>query len=125
MDGVVDSETYTAKLEEYKKRQREITSKMKAHVNADETCLITAKTVLSLAKRAKELFMSSKRKTATSEFCIFELEIGREKAACDPKRTIFYDPSSITSTSKSPPTGHTSNWINLSQELPTLSKLMA
>jgi hypothetical protein len=32
---------------------------MKAHVNADETCLITAKTVLDLAKRAKELFMSS------------------------------------------------------------------
>ncbi len=48
------------KLEEYKKRQREITSEMAAHVNADETCLITAKTVFDLAKRAKELFMSSK-----------------------------------------------------------------
>lgn len=33
---------------------------MKAHMNADETCLLTAKTVLDLAKRAKELFMSSK-----------------------------------------------------------------
>lgn len=60
LDGALDSDTYHAKLEEYKKRQREITSEMKAHVNADETCLITAKTVLDLAKRAKELFMSSK-----------------------------------------------------------------
>ncbi len=60
LDGALDSDTYNAKLEEYKKRQREITSEMKAHVNADETCLITAKTVLDLAKRAKELFMSSK-----------------------------------------------------------------
>ncbi len=33
---------------------------MEAHVNADETCIITAKTVLDLAKRAKELFMSLK-----------------------------------------------------------------
>lgn len=60
LDGGIDSETYHSKLEEYKKRQREITSEMEAHVNADETCIITAKTVLDLAKRAKELFMSSK-----------------------------------------------------------------
>ncbi len=60
LDGAIDSETYHIKLEEYKKRQREITSEMTAHVNADETCLITAKTVLDLTKRAKELFMSSK-----------------------------------------------------------------
>ena len=62
LDGAMDSGTYHTKLEEYKKRQREITSEMKAHVNADETCLLTAKTVLDLAKRAKELFMSSKLK---------------------------------------------------------------
>jgi L-rhamnose mutarotase len=60
LDGGIDSETYHSKLEEYKKRQREITSEMEAHVNADETCIITAKTVFDLAKRAKELFMSSK-----------------------------------------------------------------
>lgn len=60
LDGAIDSDTYHFKLEEYKKRQREITSEMVAHVNADETCLITAKTVLDLAKRAKELFESSK-----------------------------------------------------------------
>ncbi len=60
VDGGIDSETYHLKLEGYKKRQREITSEMKAHVNADATCLITAKTVLDLAKRAKEIFISSK-----------------------------------------------------------------
>lgn len=60
LDGAIDSDTYHFKLEEYKKPQREITSEMVAHVNADETCLITAKTVLDLAKRAKELFESSK-----------------------------------------------------------------
>jgi hypothetical protein len=60
LDEALDSETYHIKLEEYKKRQREITSEMKGHINADETCLITAKTVLDLAKRAKEIFMSSK-----------------------------------------------------------------
>ncbi len=59
VDGTIDSETYSLKLEEYKKRQRDILSEMKAHVNADETCLITAKTVLDLAKRAKEIFISS------------------------------------------------------------------
>ncbi len=60
LDGAIDSEIYHLKLEEYKKRQREITSEMVAHVNANETCLITTKTVLCLAKRAKELFTSSK-----------------------------------------------------------------
>lgn len=60
LDGGIDSETYHLKLEEYKKRQREITAEMKAHVNADETCLIKAQTVLDLAKRAKEIFISSK-----------------------------------------------------------------
>ena len=60
LDGSIDSEIYRLKLEEYKKRQREIIAEMKAHVNADESCLITAKTVLDLAKRAKEIFKSSK-----------------------------------------------------------------
>ena len=53
LDGGVDSETYHLKLEEYRRRQREITSEMKAHVNADEVCLIMAKTVSDLAKRTK------------------------------------------------------------------------
>ena len=69
---------YHAKLEEYKKRQREITSEMKAHVNADETCLITAKTVLDLAKQAKEILneFEDARKTAIPEFRLFEPKIG-------------------------------------------------
>jgi|SaaInlLV_10m_DNA_2_1039722.scaffolds.fasta_scaffold10085_2 site-specific DNA recombinase len=60
LDGVIDSETYKIKLEEYKKRQREITSNMRDQVDADETCLITAQRVLGLARRAKEIFISSK-----------------------------------------------------------------
>jgi site-specific DNA recombinase len=60
LDGGIDTETYRLKLDEYKKRQREITQEMKAHVNADESCLITAQTVLSLAQRSKDIFMSSK-----------------------------------------------------------------
>jgi hypothetical protein len=60
LDGALDSDTYHSKLEEYKKGQGEITSEMKAHANASKTCLITAKIALDLAKRVKELFMSSK-----------------------------------------------------------------
>ena len=62
LDGGIDSETYKFKLSEYKKRQREITSEMKDQVDADETCLITAKKVLDLSKKAKEIFISSKLK---------------------------------------------------------------
>lgn len=57
LDGTIDSDAYHEKLEEYKKRQREITSEMINHIDADENCLITAKTVLHLAKHAKEIFI--------------------------------------------------------------------
>ena len=50
----IDAETYKAKVEEYKKRQREITLEMQAHVDTDESCLIDLKTVLDLATQAKE-----------------------------------------------------------------------
>ncbi len=60
LDGRIDAETYRLKLYEYKTRQRNITLEMKAHVNADESCLITAQTVLSLAQQSKELFLGSK-----------------------------------------------------------------
>lgn len=60
LDGNIGSEEYHAKLQEYKCRQREITAEMQAHVDIDEECLITAKTVFDLAKRAKEIFESSK-----------------------------------------------------------------
>jgi hypothetical protein len=59
LDGGIDSNTYKFKLEEYKKRQREISSEMRDHVDADESCLITIKTVLGLAKRATEIYRSS------------------------------------------------------------------
>lgn len=35
---------------------------MREHINGDEKCLITTKTVLDLAKHAKKIFMSSKLK---------------------------------------------------------------
>ena len=62
------------------KRQREITAEMKAHVNADETCLITAKTVLGLAKRAKEIFISSKmpEKQQLLNFVFLNLKLGKK-----------------------------------------------
>lgn len=59
MDGTIDSDTYKFKLEEFKKRQREIAAEMQAHIDADESVIITAKTALDLAKRAKELYESS------------------------------------------------------------------
>ena len=59
LDGTVDSETYHAKLQEYKMRQREITSELQSHGEIDETSLITAKTVFDLAKRAREIFEKS------------------------------------------------------------------
>ncbi len=59
LDGSIDQESYRAKMDEYKKRQREITSEMQAHVSGDETCLITVETVLGLAKQAREIFESS------------------------------------------------------------------
>lgn len=59
LDGSIDADIYKLKLEEYKKRQREIAVEIGKHVDADEATIITAQTVLDLAKRAKELFMSS------------------------------------------------------------------
>lgn len=59
LDGNIDIGIYQQKLQEYKKRQREITREMEAHVDADETCLLTIKTVVDLARRAKEIYLSS------------------------------------------------------------------
>lgn len=60
IDSTIDAETYRTKLEEYKKRQREITVEMQTHVDIDENQLITIQTVLDLAKNAREIFESSK-----------------------------------------------------------------
>lgn len=81
VDGKIDAEAYRLKLEEYKTRQREITHEMKSHVNADESCLIAAETVLGLAKRAKELFMSSKldEKQQILNFVFSNLKLNGER----------------------------------------------
>ena len=39
LDGNIDAGIYQQKLQDYKKRQREIIRKMEAHVDADETYL--------------------------------------------------------------------------------------
>ena len=59
LDGMVDVDTYRTKIAEYKNRQREITTEMQNHIDSDETCIITAQTVLDLARRAREIFESS------------------------------------------------------------------
>ena len=81
LDSAIDSTNYHTKLEEYKKRQREITCEMKNHIDADENCLITAKTVLDLAKRAKEIFISSnlKEKQQLLNFVFSNLKLDGKK----------------------------------------------
>ena len=81
VDGVIDANTYNFKVAEYKRRQREITSEMASHVDADEACLITAKTVLGLAKRAKEIFMSSnvEEKRQLLSFVFTNLRLDHDK----------------------------------------------
>ncbi len=59
LDGAIDTDTYQAKLREYKDRQREITAEMQERVDFDESCLITVKSVLDLAKKARNYFESS------------------------------------------------------------------
>ena len=50
---------YDNLLREYKSKQAEILEQMKDHSDADEQFYISANAVLNLAKRAKEIFMSS------------------------------------------------------------------
>ena len=59
MDGAIDKETYKIKLKEYKTTQKQLTTQMQDHVDADETCLITAEKVFNLTKQAREIFLSS------------------------------------------------------------------
>lgn len=50
---------YDNKLREYKERQNDIMFKMKQFENANQNHYITANQVLSIAKRAKDIFESS------------------------------------------------------------------
>jgi hypothetical protein len=46
-------------LREYKEKQSEILEQMQGHSTADEQFYLTANMTLNIAKRAKEIFMSS------------------------------------------------------------------
>ena len=46
-------------LREYKEKQAEILDQMQDHSDADEQFYLTANMTLNIAKRAKEIFMSS------------------------------------------------------------------
>lgn len=59
LDESIDTETYQAKESEYKNREHEITAELENLLEADDTHIITAQTVFSLAKRAREIFESS------------------------------------------------------------------
>jgi site-specific DNA recombinase len=82
LDGKIDGDIYEQKLKEYKTRQLELTSLMAAHVDADKASLITVKTVLDLAKRAKEIYESSKvdEKRQILNFLFSNLEMRDKKA---------------------------------------------
>lgn len=90
LDGKIDGDTYEQKLNEYKKRQQEIVSLMVNHVDADKASLITVKTVLDLAKRAKDTYESSKvdEKRQILNFLFSNLEM-RFKKAIITLREIF------------------------------------
>jgi hypothetical protein len=77
----IDGDIYEQKTNEYKKRQQEIVSLMATHVNADKVSLITVKTVLDLAKRAKKIYESSKvdEKRQILNFLFSNLEMKDKK----------------------------------------------
>ncbi|MFH1769906.1 MAG: recombinase family protein, partial [Parcubacteria group bacterium] len=58
-DGSITQDDYDRKLKQYKEDQRETEVRMQEYTDADEQYHITAKTVLSLAQRAREIFESS------------------------------------------------------------------
>ncbi len=58
-DGLLSKQDYEKKVVAIKDRQQEINYKLEAYTKADETFYLTAGRVLSLAKRAKDIFDSS------------------------------------------------------------------
>ena len=56
--GITD-EMYDSFLREYKEKQAELFEQMQDHSDADEQFYLTANMTLNIAKRAKEIFMSS------------------------------------------------------------------
>jgi len=57
--GRITKDEYDKKLKEMKEKQHDIDMQLREHTSADENYYITVATVLNLAKRAKQLFMSS------------------------------------------------------------------
>ena len=58
-DVRITKEMFNEKLKEIKENQATVLEKIQRYTNADEKFYLTANTLLSLAKRAKELFVSS------------------------------------------------------------------
>lgn len=58
-DKSITTDMFNDKLKELKEKQTELNEKMQLYTNADEKFYLTANTVLNLAKRAKEIFVSS------------------------------------------------------------------
>lgn len=56
--GITD-EMYDSLLREYKEKQAELLDQMQDHSDADEQFYITANMTMGIAKRAKEIFISS------------------------------------------------------------------
>jgi len=59
LDGLIDETMYLDKIRTYKARQAEILEEMGRHQTADENFYITANTVMNLAARSREIFLSS------------------------------------------------------------------
>ena len=59
LDGRITEDMYDSYLKEYKGKQSEILSQMQDHSSADEQFYLTANMTLNIAKRAKEIFVSS------------------------------------------------------------------
>jgi len=59
LDGRITEEMYDSYLRDYKAKQSEILGKMQDHSNADQHFYLTANMTLNMAKRAKEIFISS------------------------------------------------------------------
>lgn len=80
-DGRIDESLFQKKLSEYKERERIIFQEMERHVNADESFHITANMVLNLARRAREIFESSKvdEKRQLLNFIFQNLELKEKK----------------------------------------------
>lgn len=59
LDGTISSEFYDKKRKEYREKQRSITQQLEKLDRVDETYYYTASTLLELANRAYDLFLSS------------------------------------------------------------------